>query len=275
MDKLYLSAIYIYPIKSLGGIKLEESIIEDRGLKYDRRWVLIDSEGVFISQRKYPQLSLLQVNIIDDTVVVTHKENSQHQISFLIEQQIGDSISVTIWDDLTNGIEVAEHVSTWFSNYLNMAVKLVKMPELAHRTVDKKYATNNEIVSFADGYPCLIIGQSALDNLNSKLKDPIKMDRFRPNFVITGGEPHIEDSFKDFTIGEVSFSAVKPCARCVLITVDQQTAIKSAEPLKTLSSYRTWNHKIMFGQNLLHQGSDIIRVGMELKINTFKEKICV
>ncbi|RNL55780.1 MOSC domain-containing protein [Pedobacter jejuensis] len=275
MDKLHLSAIYIYPIKSLGGIKLEESIIEERGLRYDRRWVLIDGEGMFISQRKYPQLSLLQVNIMDDSLTVTHKENSQHKISFLIEQQTGGNIPVTIWDDLTNGVEVAENVSNWFSEYLNMPVKLVKMSDKAHRAVDKKYALKNEIVSFADGYPCLIIGQSALDNLNSKLQMPIKMDRFRPNFVITGGEAHVEDSFKDFTIGEVSFSAVKPCARCVLITVDQQTAIKSAEPLKTLSTYRSWNHKIMFGQNLLHQGSGIIRVGMELEIKTFKEKICL
>lgn len=275
MDKFHLSAIYIYPIKSLGGIKLEETLIEERGLQYDRRWVLIDEDGTFISQRKYPLLSLLQVNITDGTITVTHKKNREDKISFTITQQTGDHIPVTIWDDLTEGVEVAENVSTWFSHQLNKKVKLVKMPEEAHRKVDAKYAINDEIVSFADGYPCLMISQSALDSLNMKLEEPIKMDRFRPNFVFTGGEAHAEDGFKDFTIGAVSFSAVKPCARCVLITVDQQTSTKSAEPLKTLSTYRSWNNKIMFGQNLLHQGSGTIRVGMELEIKTFKEKICI
>ncbi|WP_431292514.1 MOSC domain-containing protein [Pedobacter sp. P26] len=132
--------------------------------------------------------------------------------------------------------------------------------------VDPRYASNNEVVSFADGYPCLLIGQSSLDGLNEKLQSSIKMDRFRPNFVFTGGTPHIEDRFNTFYIGETLFSAVKPCSRCVLITIDQQTGEKGQEPLRTLAGYRTINKKILFGQNLLHQSSGIISVGDELKI---------
>ena len=146
------------------------------------------------------------------------------------------------------------------------------MPLTAKRLVDQDYASNNEIVSFADGYPCLLIGQSSLDGLNEKLSEPILMDRFRPNFVFTGGEPHVEDSFKDFLIDNVLFSAVKPCARCVLITIDQQTGEKGQEPLRTLASYRTVGKKILFGQNLLHHHLGTIHVGDELKVKDWKEK---
>ena len=273
MNDLKLSDIYIYPIKSLGGISLEESILEERGLQYDRRWVLIDDQGIFITQRKYPLLSLLKVSINRDKIRVTRQNHSEQHISFSITQQYGESIKVTIWDDLTLGIEVDKNVSDWFSSYLNFSVRLVKMEEQTKRIVDPKYASNDDIVSFADGYPCLIIGQSSLNQLNERLETPVLMDRFRPNFVFTGGEPHVEDNFNDFELGNVLFSAVKPCARCVLITIDQQTGVKSAEPLKTLSKYRTIDHKIMFGQNLIHKGSGVIRIGMKLSIKSTKEKI--
>lgn len=273
MNKLLLSAIYIYPIKSLGGVSVTQSYIEERGLQFDRRWVLIDDQGVFITQRKYPLLSLLQVDVLDNQLKISHRDHPLETISFSIDQQTSVGIPVTIWDDLTEGFEVDPEVSEWFSRYMNFNVRLVKMDQGTKRHVDPKYATQNEIVSFADGYPCLIIGQSSLDQLNEKLNEPVRMDRFRPNFVFTGGEAHVEDTFKDFEMGGIQFSAVKPCARCVLITVNQQTAVKGAEPLKTLSKYRTFNNKIMFGQNLLHQGSGIIRVGMELHIKSTKEKI--
>ncbi|KLT64338.1 MOSC domain-containing protein [Pedobacter sp. BMA] len=273
MNRFQLSEIYIYPIKSLGGISLTESAIAETGLFYDRKWVLIDDTGTFITQRKYPQLSLLEVSITAENLTVAHKENPTLRITFPIAKTTGKPIPVTIWDDLTEGIEVDKSVSDWFSGFMNMPVRLVSMPEQARRIVDPKYAAHQEIVSFADGYPCLMIGQASLDQLNEKLETPVLMDRFRPNFVFTGGEPHAEDAFDSFEMGSISFSAVKPCARCVLVTVNQQTATKSAEPLKTLAGYRSLNNKIMFGQNLLHKGSGIIKVGMEIKINSFQEKI--
>lgn len=273
MSKLVVSAIYVYPIKSLGGISLTESLIEERGLQYDRKWVLADNNGIFITQRKYPRLSLLQVRISDDVITVFQKKNPKQNISFGINQQIGEQIDVTVWDDLTKGVEVDTAVSKWFSQYMEMEVKLLRMPEQERRNVDPRYANNGEIVSFADGYPCLLIGQSSLDELNTKLEKPVLMDRFRPNIVFTGGEPHVEDGLKDFKIDEISFSAVKPCARCVLVTVDQQHGTKSPEPLKTLSKYRTLNNKIMFGQNLIHTGKGMIKIGAEIKIKSTKEKI--
>jgi len=273
MNEFYLSGIYIYPIKSLGGISLNEAELEEKGLKYDRRWMLIDQQGTFISQRKHHSLALLQVNIDYKVVKIIHKNDPQISISFTIGEQTGTPINVTVWDDQCSGVEVNTQLSKWFSDYLHMEVRLIEMPPEEKRRVDLKYAKNEEIVSFADGYPCLLIGQSSLDGLNEKLEQAVAMDRFRPNLVFTGGEPHIEDTFYSFEISSIPFTAVKPCARCVLVTVDQQTGVKGAEPLKTLAGYRTANKKVMFGQNLLHSALGIIRVGDELQIKERKPPV--
>lgn len=270
MNSFYLSEIYIYPIKSLGGISLTESILEEKGLQYDRRWMLIDDTGKFITQRKHFELALLQVNIADGNLLISNKLNANQTISFSMEENLEEHINVNIWDDSSCGQEVSKRVSEWFSEFLKLNVRLVKMPNNEKRLVDQRYALSDEVVSFADGYPCLLIGQSSLNGLNQKLEVPILMDRFRPNFVFTGGLPHVEDSFSSFYLSNILFSAVKPCARCVLITIDQQTGAQSKEPLKTLANYRTLGKKIMFGQNLIHKGAGTIRVGDELKIQEWK-----
>ncbi|SFA46680.1 hypothetical protein SAMN04488511_10639 [Pedobacter suwonensis] len=266
MNQFFLSEINIYPIKSLGGLSLQEAKLEEKGLQYDRRWMLVDEKGMFITQRKHAELALLQVNICNGKLIVSHKTLPGLSTSFSMDEDTGEQISVEIWNDMVNAIEVNKIVSDWFSDFLKFKVRLVKMPLTEKRLVDRDYAQNNEVVSFADGYPCLLIGQSSLNELNGKLPEPVLMDRFRPNFVFTGGEAHVEDSFKDFFIGEVLFSAVKPCSRCILITIDQQTGFKGQEPLKTLASYRKIGNKIMFGQNLLHQQTGTICVGDEIKV---------
>lgn len=270
MNNYLLSAIYIYPVKSLGGISVHAAMVEDRGLQHDRRWMLVDENGMFISQRKHFELSLLELSISNDYLVVKHKTDPMLEINFGIEEHIGGLIPVTVWDDSTVGYEVSHVVSAWFSDFMRMKVRLVRMADEARRLVDTKYASDKEIVSFADGYPCLLIGQSSLDSLNEKLDTPILMDRFRPNFVFTGGEAHVEDNFGDFLLGETMFHAVKPCARCVLTTIDQQTGVRGAEPLKTLATYRKVGNKIMFGQNLIHKGNGLVRVGDELFVQTWK-----
>ncbi|QIL38360.1 MOSC domain-containing protein [Pedobacter sp. HDW13] len=270
MNKFSLSEIYVYPIKSLGGFRLKEAHLEDKGLKYDRRWMLVDEDGTFITQRKHFELALLQVSIADGKLTVAHKLTPELHISFGLDEDAGTAIPVSIWNDASTGLEVNAEVSEWFSAYLKFKVKLVKMPLAEKRFVDRDYASNDEIVSFADGYPCLMIGQAALNGLNEKLQEPVLMDRFRPNFVFTGGEPHQEDQFKTFYIGDILFSAVKPCARCVLITIDQQTGEKGQEPLRTLAGYRTLNKKIMFGQNLIPQALGIIRTGDEIRVVDWK-----
>jgi len=270
MDKLHLSQLFIYPIKSLGGITLQQGYISNRGLQYDREWMLIDQQGTFISQRKYPQLALLQTGITATTVTVQHKHNPNQNISFSIAEHLASPIEVKVWDDHCTGLEVSTEVSKWFSAYLQMDAKLVKMPQTEKREVDPRYALHKETVGFADGYPSLIIGQSSLDLLNTKLAHQIGMDRFRPNLVFTGGDAHLEDEITEFSIGEVQFYSAKPCTRCVMITVDQQTGEKSQEPLKTLSTYRSFGKKILFGHNIMHTNPGLLRIGDELKITKKK-----
>ncbi|RYG16125.1 MAG: MOSC domain-containing protein [Chitinophagaceae bacterium] len=266
MDKLYLSQLFIYPIKSLGGIALQQGYIGNRGLKHDREWMLIDREGTFVSQRKHHQLALLQTSITDTTVTVQHKHHPNQCISFLIAEHIDSPLAVSVWDDHCTALEVSTAVSKWFSAYLQMEVKLVKMPEIEKRRVDPRYARHEATVGFADAYPSLIIGQSSLDLLNTKLENRIGMDRFRPNLVFSGGDAHLEDEIAEFSIGEVQFYSAKPCTRCVMITVDQQTGESTQEPLKTLSTYRKFGQKILFGQNIMHTNLGLLRVGDELKV---------
>ncbi|RZM24833.1 MAG: MOSC domain-containing protein [Pedobacter sp.] len=273
MTEYFLTDIYIYPIKSLGGIRLQHSEVSETGLKFDRQWMLVDLEGTFVSQRKYHQLSLLQVGINKEKIIVTHKLNQNLRLEFSATAETGKLIPVTVWDDSCVGMEVSRDVNDWFSSFLGMEVKLVKMVSTEPRLVDPRYANNQEVVSFSDGYPFLIISQASLDRLNQQLEQPVLIDRFRPNFVFSGGEAHVEDSFADFQIRDVIFSAVKPCARCVLVTVDQQSGVKSNEPLKTLASYRTRNKKVMFGQNLIHKGEDLIAVGDTITILSSKKPI--
>ena len=273
MSDYCLTDIYVYPIKSLGGIRLDQCLIEEKGLQYDRQWMLIDQSGTFVSQRKHHLLSLLQVTINGSELSVTHKLKPELHITFDKDSQTGELIQVTVWDDQCIGMEVSKKVNDWFSALLNMDVRLVKMLNEEERFVDPRYAHENEVVRFSDGYPCLIIGQAALNHLNGQLDQTISMDRFRPNFVFSGGMPHDEDAFSTFEIEGIVFSAVKPCARCVLITVDQQTGVKSSEPLKTLASYRSRNNKIMFGQNLIHKGTGIINTGTRIVVNSYKTPV--
>jgi uncharacterized protein YcbX len=144
------------------------------------------------------------------------------------------------------------------------------MPDATHRYVDSRYAHHKEITSFSDGYPLLLIGQASLDDLNSRLATPLPMNRFRPNMVFNGGTPFLEDSMAAFSINGITFFGIKPCARCVMTTIDQQTAQAAKEPLKTLSTYRMKNNKIHFGQNLLYQGNGVISLGHAITIHEEK-----
>jgi hypothetical protein len=170
-------------------------------------------------------------------------------------------LQVSIWGDQVLARVVSAELSQWFSDFLQMELDLVVMPESSQRKMDPRYAVQGESVSFADGMPYVMIGQSSLDELNQRLEVPVSMDRFRPNLVFSGGQAFEEDEFTRVKVGEVDFQVVKPCARCVLITVNQQTGEKGKEPLATLASYRMVNNKVYFGQNAVALAPGMVRVG--------------
>lgn len=266
MKNAVLSEINIYPVKSLGGISLQSSMVEIRGLRFDRRWMLIDENNIFISQRKFPKLALFNVMVHQNELRIFHKTGDYEELSIPIDDSDSTQIEVTIWNDKVNAYLVGNSADCWFSGILKIPCRLVYLPDASIRKVDPGISIGNDIISFADAYPFLIIGQASLDELNRRLKIPVPMNRFRPNFVFKEGEPFEEDNWKKFKIGPVIFYNIKPCARCIITTIDQNTGEKSLEPLQTLTSFRRNGNKVLFGRNLLHEGEGQISTGDKIEV---------
>lgn len=266
---LQLSEIWIYPVKSLAGIRLPASKVTQRGLEFDRRWMLVDENGVFISQREYPKLALFQPEIENDIMRISHAETSKGSVHFsILQKSNNETLEVMVWEDSVAAVEVDVEISAWFSVILGFNVRLVFMPEESHRKVDPDYAVSpNDITSFSDGFPYLIIGQSSLDDLNSRLSNPITMRRFRPNFVFSVAKAYEEESWQEFTIGSLSFFGVKPSGRCIMTTVNPELgSFAGKEPLYTLSKYRKVGNKVLFGQNVIAKQEGNLKVGDEIVI---------
>jgi hypothetical protein len=261
-NMLCLSEIWIFPVKSLGGIRVPSARVLPKGLAHDRRWMLVDGHNQFLTQRVYPRMALFKLAATADGFEISF--NAERLLVSVAQGEQGPAISALVWDSPVEVIEVSRQHSEWFSEHLKIRCKLVAFPEANARQIDPNYAAPDQHVSLADGYPLLIVGQSSLDDLNSRLATPVPMNRFRPNLVFTGGRPYEEDGWKNFAIGQSRFTGVKPCSRCVVTTVDQQTAEKGKEPLATLAKYRSKNGKVFFGQNLLVAYGTYINEGDEI-----------
>ncbi|QMW03867.1 MOSC domain-containing protein [Spirosoma foliorum] len=278
-----ISELYIYPIKSLSGISVSEVIVEEKGFRNDRRFMLVTPEGEFMTQRTYHQMALLDVaiqqsDVSDEVLRVWHRHNPDNVLELpLTGGNSTETMLVNIWDSKDVLAQtVSDEADQWFSAVLGNACRLVFMPETTQRAVDPKYALDNDMVSFADGYPYLLISQASLDCLNDRLPEPMSMLRFRPNVVVEGTTPYEEDSWAEFRMGDLEFYGVKPCARCVLTTIDPETGEKGKEPLRTLTTYRKWNAKILFGQNVLAKltGNPVLgtlRIGQLTEVLRYQE----
>jgi len=261
--------LYIYPVKSLGGIRIGQGKALQKGFEFDRRLMLVDENGVVITQRDENSLALLSTEVFSNAVRITNRL-TEESIQIPVNAAIKEPIQVNVWDDIVQSLHLNDEIDEWFSNYLKKTVQLVYQPENFQRPLDSKYAFNDEQVSFADAFPYLLISQASLDELNSRLNKSVPMNRFRPNLVISGTTPFEEDTWNEIQIGDVRFKVAKPCARCVLTTVDQETGIKGNEPLNTLAKYRTVDNKVMFGQNLIALNEGIITVGDKVEILSTK-----
>ncbi|GAB3644277.1 MOSC domain-containing protein [Spirosoma arcticum] len=275
---LTLSHLYIYPIKSLGGISVSEAVVEEKGFRHDRRFMLVTPSGDFMTQRTNHHMALIDVAIDpDQTLRVWHRHRPDNVLVLPLTvspDAADEALSVSIWDDENVPASlVSLEADRWFSDALGKPCRLVFMPDSTRRPVDPAYDHPDaqgrpSAVSFADGYPYLLIGQASLNDLNQRLPQPIAMARFRPNVVVSGSLPYDEDAWQQFRIGDMNFYGVKPCARCVLTTIDPATGQKGQEPLHTLAQYRRWKHKILFGQNVLADANTNgrLRVGQAVEI---------
>ena len=253
-----VAALYIYPVKSLGGIALLNSKITCRGLEHDRRWMLVDENNQFLTQRTYPEMALLKTGLTNGGISIHHLQDPSDQTILPLAPPQAPVITVKVWDDYCTAQYADNDINEWLSGKLGVSCKAVYMPENSRRKLDPRYAiTENDITGFADGYPALMISEASLQDLNNKLSEPLPMDRFRPNIVIRNTVAFAEDDMKKFTINNTNFYGVKLCARCPVVTTNQQTGERGKEPLKTLATYRTINNKVCFGQNLICEEGEI------------------
>lgn len=263
---LKISGLFIYPIKSLGGIALNKAQVTSRGLEHDRRWMLVDENNRFLSQREIPEMALLYVELTPKGLVVMHRHRPEEFVAVPFLFDAKEEAVCTIWNDECLAEFVDSEIDNWFTKMLDVKCRLVYMPANTKRKVDPEYASPHHITSFTDAFSFLVIGEASLEELNSRLQEPVLMDRFRPNIVFSGGEAFQEDQMQQFSIAGINFFGVKPCARCPVITIDQEKGIGGKEPLKTLAGYRKKNNKVYFGQNLTHEGEGIIGIDDEIRL---------
>ena len=261
---LSLTGLFLYPVKSLGGYAVAEAEVTARGLRHDRRWLLVDERNRFMTQRQQPELALLAVAPAYNGFLISHRQRPDLLPLFIPFEATPDrTLFVTVWDDILWAWRGTPEADEWLAEALGRPCRLVYMSDMVRREVEPELNPEEKLVSFADGYPYLLAGEAALADLNTRLAEPVPMNRFRPNLVFGGGEAYEDDAWEQFQIGEVPFRAVRGCGRCVLTTIDQATAIKSSvgDPLRTLATYRKAENSTLFGQNVTGPAQGHLRVG--------------
>jgi len=258
-ENVALSGLYAYPIKSCSGISLESAELSATGLRHDRRWMLVDETGEFMSQRAHPRMALISTHLSDEFLTVGAP--SMPDLEVPLRQGNESLLDVSVWGDTNKGALVSGEADRWFGEFLQCSCRLVRKPDDDPRLVDSLYAESGDQVSFADGFAFLLISESSLEDLNSRLEDPLPMNRFRPNFVVRGCGPYAEDGWSRLRIGSVPFRVAEACPRCAITTVDQRTGARGKEPLRTLATYRKSDGEVFFGRNLIHDALGTVRVG--------------
>ena len=256
---LRLTELTIYPLKSARGIPATEWEVDDFGLALDRRWMVADRTGELISQRTHPRMALVVPSLNGGSLRLDAP--GMPTLELPPDPPATVVTTVTVWDDRCVATWLGPRASEWISDYLGDSASLMYMDRTTHRPADARYAPEGTRVSFADGFPFLLISELSLADLNRRLETPLPMNRFRPNLVIGGGQPYQEDGWTAIQVGDIPMRVVKPCARCVVTTTDQVTTERAREPLRTLARYRNVNGKALFGQNAVHHSRGLLRVG--------------
>jgi uncharacterized protein len=272
---MQISGLYVYPIKSCGGLSLQNAELSPRGVRYDRQWMIVQDDdeerGMFLTQRELPALALIQPTFDGDYLSITAPSMSALRVP-LLQRLDAPTLPVIIWRDTCLAVDEGDEAATWVSDYLGVGARLVRMHDGFVRSVDPIYSPEPAQTGFADAYPLLVISEASLADLNARLnergKATLPMSRFRPNVVVSGADAYAEDTWTRFYVGDVPFDGVKTCARCAIPSVDQQrgTIPVHGEPLATLATYRRIERGVIFGQNVVHRGIGTLRVGDKIRI---------
>jgi uncharacterized protein len=259
-----LTGIHVYPIKGLRGIDLPSAGVEARGLEYDRRWMLVDGTGRFISQRTDSRLCLFKPSLGSSAMAITGPDGDQIEIPY---EATGSRIPVTVWSSELEAQLVSETADRWFSSSLGLPVRLVAMPNDIVRQTRLDYSQPGDQVGFADAFPILVLSLASMDDLNHRLDEPLPLNRFRANLIVDGCAPFEEDSWPKVQIGTVRLRAAKKCGRCLVTTTNQDTSEVGQEPLRTLATYRKEDGNVMFGAYFIPENEARIAVGERVNIS--------
>lgn len=261
---LGISALFVYPLKGAGGIRLDAARLDRFGVHLDRRWVLTDPAGDFLSQRNHPRMALIRCTI--EGKGLRFDAPDVHPLRVAAEPDGGEARRVRVWHDLVDATLPSPEADGWFSGVLDSPCRAAFFPAHAVRPVDPE-AAPGAVVGFADAFPLLVLTQASVDELNRRLERPVPVDRFRPNVVIGGDvPPHAEDRWRRLAVGALRLRLVKPCARCAVTTVDQATGVRGKEPLRTLAEYRRHDGQLYFGQNAIHESPGVLRRGDRVRV---------
>jgi uncharacterized protein YcbX len=256
--------LFIYPLKSARGIECRSARVTPTGFQWDRQWMLIDARGIFLSQRTHPKLAQIVPGFTDDALRLDAPGLPPLTVPFTAT---GEALSVRVHNDRCVGIEQGKQSSEWASEFIGAPARLVRVPSPTQRVADSRFAeAATAPMGFADGYPILVCNRASLEHLNALLPQPIPMDRFRPNIVLTGLRAWAEDHIETVTLGELTLRLVKPCTRCSIPAVDQRTGLLSTDPLPVLRAFRFNKalHGITFGENAVI----VSGIGSELERGT-------
>ncbi len=274
-----LNSIFIYPIKSLSGIELTAAEMQIQGLQYDRRWMLIDEKGKFLTQRNDAQMALIKTAISKESLLV--KKEGFGTISIPLHEARSGHVSgnenaplepIKVWNDLTEATDTGRETAEWFSDLLGRKCRLMRISAKAVRKNTLPHRNDEKQVSFADSQPILIVNEASLKELNTRLETPILMERFRANFVVDSSVAYEEDDWKTFRVSGLNFKITKACGRCNVINIDQQTAIANKEVFDTLATYRFFKKNVNFGMRAKwlptgEEQSTFVQIGDEVTLN--------
>lgn len=251
-------SLYVYPVKSLAGIRVSSYSIDEFGPAGDRRWMIVDDNRQFVTQRSNPELARITTAIENDQVTL----NIPGEGIFILAA--GDEeVRVKVWQDWIKARYGNSDASDALSRFCGEAFRFVFMPDESFRRVDAGQVTEYRRVSFADGFPFLIVNQASLEELNSRLETAVEMRRFRPNIVVEGAKAWDEDNWRELLINNTRFQLVRPCSRCAVTTVDPDRGTRAADlqPLRQLGTYRRTADGVIFGMNAIHESAGDVRVG--------------
>jgi uncharacterized protein YcbX len=261
---LTLRELWIYPVKSLAGVRVSRAEVTDRGLRDDRRFMVVDPAGRFLTQREEPAMARLQPRLQDDRWVL---EGPSLPLLSVPRDPSGESRDVIVWGDRCSAVDLGEEAAQWLERALGRPARLVHMPEATRRAADPGYAREGDLVSFADGFPFLLTTEASLAAVDARLEAPVDVRRFRPNLVVGGPlAPFAEDGWVEVRIGALRFFPRKPCSRCAIVDVDPDAGARAGGVLTALAGLRRDGDRVFFGQNLVHDGEGALEVGDSVEV---------